>query len=127
MSGIIADTKRAVMLENWRVSYEAYKSSGMTMREWCRENGIPESTFTYRLRALRLEVLKQQEEALSLPAVASADVSAGPVINLAQVKLGGDTQAYALRIKRGDTDVWVNSSLPEQHLRILLEVMMHAQ
>ena len=127
MGGIIADTKRAIMLENWRVSYEAFKSSGMTMRNWCRENGIPESTFTYRLRALRLEVLEQKEQAPALPAVASADNSTAPVINLAQVKLGGDTQACALRIKRGDTDVWVNSSLPEQHLRILLEVMMHAQ
>lgn len=50
-------------LENWTARIAACRDSGMTVREWCRENGISEKTYYYWQRRL-FDTLSQQRKAI---------------------------------------------------------------
>ena len=52
------------------------RSSGLTDRQWCMENGIPVSTFYYHVRALRnkaceipetADISRQKQEVVQIP------------------------------------------------------------
>jgi len=49
-------------LENWTARIMACRSSGMTIREWCRENGLSEKSYYYWQRRL-FDTLSQQQKA----------------------------------------------------------------
>ena len=45
--------KEEVRLQEWSAQIEAQQASGMTVRQWCAENGIKPATYYYHLRLLR--------------------------------------------------------------------------
>lgn len=45
--------KQEIRLREWSAQIEAQQASGMTVRQWCTENGIKPATYYYRLRLLR--------------------------------------------------------------------------
>ena len=45
--------KQEVRLREWSAQVKAQQASGMTVRQWCTENGIKPATYYYRLRLLR--------------------------------------------------------------------------
>ena len=47
-------------LENWTARIMACRSSGMTVRVWCRENGLSEKTYYYWQRRLFQTLSEQQ-------------------------------------------------------------------
>ena len=47
-------------LENWTARIMACRSSGMTVRAWCRENGLSEKTYYYWQRRLFQALSEQQ-------------------------------------------------------------------
>ena len=47
--------------EHWLNLITQCRSSGLTDRQWCIENGIPVSTFYYHVRALRKKACKVPE------------------------------------------------------------------
>ena len=49
-------------LENWTTRIMACRSSGMTVRAWCRENGLSEKTYYYWQRRL-FQTLSEQQAA----------------------------------------------------------------
>ena len=49
-------------LENWTARIMACRSSGMTVRAWCRENGLSEKTYYYWQRRL-FQTLSEQQTA----------------------------------------------------------------
>ena len=49
-------------LENWTARIMACRSSGMTVRAWCRENGLSEKTYYYWQRRL-FQALSEQQAA----------------------------------------------------------------
>ena len=48
-------------LENWTTRIMACRSSGMTVRAWCRENGLSEKTYYYWQRRLFQALSEQQK------------------------------------------------------------------
>ena len=48
-------------LENWTARIMACRGSGMTVRAWCRENGLSEKTYYYWQRRLFQALLEQQK------------------------------------------------------------------
>ena len=48
-------------LENWTARIMACRSSGMTVRAWCRENGLSEKTYYYWQRRLFQALSEQQK------------------------------------------------------------------
>ena len=62
--------------EHWLNLIIQYRSSGLTDRQWCIENGIPVSTFYYHVRALRqktcevpeaVDAAAQKQEVVQIP------------------------------------------------------------
>ena len=49
----ISTMKREVRLREWATQIEAQQTSGMTVQQWCAENGIRPKTYYYRLRKVR--------------------------------------------------------------------------
>ena len=49
----------------WLERITQCRSSGLTDRQWCIENGIPVSTFYYHVRALRKKACEIPERKLS--------------------------------------------------------------
>ena len=47
-------------LENWTTRIMACRSSGMTVRAWCRKNGLSEKTYYYWQRRLFQTLSEQQ-------------------------------------------------------------------
>ena len=62
--------------EHWLKMITLCRSSGLTDRQWCIENGIPVSTFYYHVRALRkkacevpeaVDAAAQKQEVVQIP------------------------------------------------------------
>lgn len=62
--------------EHWSKLITQCRSSGLTDRQWCIENGIPVSTFYYHIRALRkrdcevpeaVDAAAQKQEVVQIP------------------------------------------------------------
>ena len=56
-------------LENWTARIMACRSSGMTVRAWCQENGLSEKTYYYWQKRL-FQTLSEQQQAIRQPAFA---------------------------------------------------------
>ena len=50
---VITTVKHEVRLREWAAQIEAQQASGMTVQEWCAENGISPKTYYYHLRKVR--------------------------------------------------------------------------
>ena len=48
-------------LESWTARIIACRSSGITVRAWCQENGLPEKTYYYWQRRLFQTLSEQQK------------------------------------------------------------------
>ena len=51
------EVRKEYQLHEWARIVQACQSSGLSNREFCRQNGIPEKTYYYRLRQLRESVI----------------------------------------------------------------------
>ena len=49
----IRDVKQEYQLQEWRGMLRERKESGLSVKEWCRERGLAEHVYYYRLRKLR--------------------------------------------------------------------------
>ena len=55
----IAFVKSQLQLEKWAGMIEGRKASGLTVTDWCRENGICTKTYYYRQRKVRQAALEK--------------------------------------------------------------------
>ena len=49
----ITTIKKEMQLQEWSAQIEAQQASGLTVKEWCAENGIKPNTYYNRLRKVR--------------------------------------------------------------------------
>ena len=54
----IVKVKKTVRLQEWERQIEEQKTSGLSVQEWCRQNGIAAKTYYYHLRKVREDFLK---------------------------------------------------------------------
>ena len=59
MSTEIQRVKNQVALETWVAEVEACQSSGLTVTEWCKLNGMNMKTYYYHLRRVREKLLTE--------------------------------------------------------------------
>ena len=57
----IAKVKKDVKLAQWAEMVRSRNESGLTVREWCRQNDINLKTYYYRLKRLRQAVCNEIE------------------------------------------------------------------
>ena len=53
----LATVKQEVRLREWAAQVEAQQTSGLTVQQWCTENGIKLKTYYYRLKKVREQFL----------------------------------------------------------------------
>ena len=53
----LAAVKQDVRLQEWSAQIEAQQASGLTVQQWCMENGVKPKTYYYRLKKVREQFL----------------------------------------------------------------------
>lgn len=54
----IAKVKNEVQLREWQEQIKAQQSSGLTVQQWCIENGVNIKTYYYHLRKVRNQLIE---------------------------------------------------------------------
>ena len=57
----IVTLKKKIRLQKWKQQIEEQKSSGLSVQEWCIQNGINLKTYYYHLRRVREEFFKSSQ------------------------------------------------------------------
>ena len=65
----IAAVKQEMHIQEWTSQIEAQQSSGMTVKQWCAENGIKPNTYYNRLQKVRSRIID------SAPAIVPLNIS----------------------------------------------------
>ena len=90
----IAMVKKEIQLQNWSDKELARQESGLTVTEWCRQEGISTNAYYYRLRKIRESLCEQ------IPV---------PVTEITEKT---ETDPAAIRIVSGDLKVEISSDVP---------------
>ena len=56
----ISEAKQEIRLREWSEQIERQQNSGMSVEQWCVENGIKPKTYYYRLRRVREKCVAAQ-------------------------------------------------------------------
>ena len=62
----VAKLSQDVKMQQWAIMIKTCRESGLSVREWCRQNNISEQSYYYWLKKIRKTVIEQspvQEEA----------------------------------------------------------------
>ena len=46
----------------WTDRISAFQASGLSHKDWCKQNGIPQSTLGYWIRKIQAEISKREED-----------------------------------------------------------------
>ena len=106
-------------LGHWSGIMRDRKESGMSIRRWCRENGVSEKTYYYWQRKLRENVCEKLEQETRTSA---SLVPAAPTF--AQVQLAEATPlAGQIRIRLGETEVEIEGNASPEVVERVLRVL----
>ena len=107
------ELKHEAKKQEWGMAIQECRSSGLSVREWCRQRGVTTTTY-YRWERGLLAGAKRDEKA-STAVVTFAEVTAPAAPrNVAE-------RSATLRI--GNTSLDIYSGCDAEHLKILLEMM----
>ena len=63
-TAIIERIKTDVKWEEWKEQVNSQITSGLTVKEWCRQNKVNEKTYYYHLRRVREKLCDEQEHSV---------------------------------------------------------------
>ena len=110
----ISEVKQAYQLQEWSGMLRQRKESGLSVKEWCQEQGLTEYIYYYRLRKLRQAACTVLEQAQP---VQLAEVPLAPKPQESHAKLRLTTKTGTLEIADAD-----RSTLDQ-----VLRMMLHAE
>ena len=114
MSVKISEVKQEYQLQEWSGMLRQRKESGLSVKDWCLEQGISEHSYYYRLRRLRQMACNALEQAQSVQ-LAEVPLAPKPEENHAKLRLTA---------KAGTLEIWdADWSVLDQVLR----AMLHAE
>ena len=62
----ITTIKKEMQLQEWSAQIKAQQASGLTIQEWCKENGIKPNTYYNRLRKVREQYIENSPTIVSV-------------------------------------------------------------
>lgn len=96
----VTQVKSELRKERWKQLIQDCQSSGMTIRDWCAQNGIKEQTYYRNLQKLRQEICD------SLPAVITEPEKPVAFKRLeVQSPLPGTTAAVIIRLPQATLEI----------------------
>ena len=98
----ISEVKQEYRLQEWSGMLQQRKESGLSVKEWCREQGLAEYTYYYRLRKLRQAACTALEQAQPVQ-LAEVPLAPKPEESHAQLRL--TTKNGTLEIMDADCSV----------------------
>lgn len=108
----VTKVRRHLKREEWKALISECRASGMTVKAWCKANGIIEQTYYRNLKMLREEMLE------SLPApIVNDSCTAKPTVFK---KLEVTTPKAAVVIHLGGAAVEVNDGTSQQTIQAVL-------
>ena len=110
----ISEIKQEYQLQEWSGMLRQRKESGLSVKEWCREQGLAEHIYYYRLRKLRQAACTALEQAQP---VQLTEVPLAPKPQESHAKLRLTTRIGTLEIMDAD-----RSTLDQ-----VLRMMLHAE
>ena len=85
-----AKMKKEVKLTQWAEMVRSRSESGLTVTDWCRQNGINLKTYYYRLKRVRQEVCSEMERHDIVPVepIAGTEITAEKIeLSIGDVKI----------------------------------------
>ena len=98
----LAAVKQDVRLQEWSAQIEAQQASGLTVRQWCIENGVKPKTYYYHLKKVREQFLD------SSPAI---------------VPLSVQQQSLDIRIEKNSLQISLPSNISPDTLLALVQTL----
>ncbi len=115
------DLKTQLHMQEWAKLIEARQDSGLSIKEWCRQNNLPESRYYYYLKKLRLTACG------SLPSEKQDGAQFALVPKHARVSNPIITGASNIKITLSNAVVEIGEGADEEQVRFTLEVLLNAQ
>lgn len=109
----VTKVKQSLHKEKWIALIKDCQSSGMTIRDWCKQNDIKEQTYYRNLQKLRSEICEQLPVAVSKP-------EKPVVFQPLQVGTPIPDVKPAVIIRRGDTTIEINSNASKETVEAVL-------
>ena len=103
-TAIIERIKTDVKWEEWKEQVNSQITSGLTVKEWCRQNKVNEKTYYYHLRKIRKEICEQ------IPV---------PVMTVPE-------ESHSVKISIGDMIAEIPEGISEQMMTSLIRAMRNA-
>lgn len=112
----VTKVRRHIKREEWKSIISECRASGMTVKAWCKANGIVEQTYYRNLKLLREEMLE------SLPAqIVNDDCTEKPtVFKKLEVTTPVENTTAAVVIRLGGATVEVNEGTSQQTIQAVL-------
>ena len=104
----IAKVKKEVKLAQWTEMVKSRNESGLTVTDWCKQNGINLKTYYYRLKRLRQAVCNESEQHDIVPVKPMA---------------GTEPTAEKIELSVGDVKITLPDDFNEDTLRRLIGVL----
>ena len=104
----IAKVKKEVKVSQWAEMVRQRNESGLTVTDWCKENGINLKTYYYRLKRVRQAVCNKIEQHDIVPVEPIA---------------GTETTSEKIELSVGDVKISLPDDFNESTLRRLLGVL----
>lgn len=104
----IAKVKKEVKQAQWAEMVKSRNESGLTVTDWCRQNGINPKTYYYRLKWLRQAICNETEQ--------HDIVSVKPIA-------GTEPIAEKIEVSLGDVKISLPDNFNEDTLRRLIGVL----
>lgn len=104
----IAKVKKEVKLAQWAEMVRSRNESGLTVTDWCRQNGINLKTYYYRLKRLRQAVCNEIEQ--------------HDIVHI-EPTAGREIAAEKIELSVGDVKISLPDDFNENTLRRLLGVL----
>lgn len=117
-------TVRNMRRQSWALMLQEQSASGLSVREWCKQNNLSVKAFYYRRRLVQSMILDSVEEprftelVMPEPSGSNTDLkpNASPAVSFTP----------QLMISTGDFTIGVTQDTPGQLLADVLQVIRHA-
>ena len=120
----IEEAKKEVRHREWAERIMECRSSGLPIKEWCKQNGINVYTYYRRLRTLRNELLKstEQEPQQIVPISVSNEKKGTALCATASTETNfSSAEKDKVIIRKGGIEIELPQSISEDMLHSLLK------